>query len=560
MIAQTLDNDGYVPPNVLGIGPLPGFVLEPKHQYAFVVLRSANDATGAPLGVTQALFDARRDPTAADPVTKSLAPLWPALVAAGVDATAVAAATVFTTGDVVQDLHDLSEKVRAKYTATIANVAVDPAVLDSNDRFCELQAQVTYPQFQTGSPPYDTGGLFTMGADGLPVLQGQATVPLTFTVPKGPMPAGGYPTILYFHGTGGVSLAIADRGVWRPTTNPADCAPLTVPDVWNGLTGCNTPGKGPGWTMAARGFAEVASSLPVDPQRWPAGQQSDFPEWINVNNIAPTRDIFRQGVLEQRLLIDALPSVSIPPSALAACSGLSLPAGETAYHFNTTPLMVHGQSMGAMYANLISAVEPRIKATVATGSGGYWSYFILLTQTIPGLKGKLQALLDTPPDYTHLHPVMQLAQMALGPIDPILAVPRLSQNPLAGSPVRQIYEPHGYGDSYFPPAVQNAMALAYGNREAGNLLWSGMQDLMSLGGTGGMVPYPVSNARTSRDGTPYTGVVVEYLGDGIYDPHAIYSQLDEVKYQYGCFFETTWKTGRATVPAPATYDVPCAGE
>jgi hypothetical protein len=59
---------------------------------------------------------------------------------------------------------------------------------------------------------------------------------------------------------------------------------------------------------------------------------------------------------------------------------------------------------------------------------------------------------------------------------------------------------------------------------------------------------------------PYTGVVVQYLGDGIYDPHAIYSQLDAVKYQYGCFLETMLKTGTATVPAPAPYTTPCAGE
>ena len=41
------------------------------------------------------------------------------------------------------------------------------------------------------------------------------------------------------------------------------------------------------------------------------------------------------------------------------CTGLSLPAGETAYHFNTSRLMVHGQSMGAMYA------EPHLRGGAA---------------------------------------------------------------------------------------------------------------------------------------------------------------------------------------------------
>jgi len=245
---------------------------------------------------------------------------------------------------------------------------------------------------------------------------------------------------------------------------------------------------------------------------------------------------------------------------VAQCTGLSLPAAETSYHFNADPLLVQGQSMGAMYANLISAVEPRVRATVATGAGGYWSYFILVTQTIPNIKGELSLLLDTPPDYTHLHPSMHLFQVAIEPVDPIASMPRLARDPLPGAPARPIYEPHGLGDSYFPTAVQDAVALAYGNEEAGDPIWPGMQALLTLGGLGGFQPYPVANERTSLDGTPYTGVVVEYQGDGIYDPHAIYSQLDSVKYQYGCFLETMFKTGKAIVPAPSSYATPCAGE
>jgi hypothetical protein len=71
------------------------------------------------------------------------------------------------------------------------------------------------------------------------------------------------------------------------------------------------------------------------------------------------------------------------------------------------------------------------------------------------------------------------------------------------------------------------------------------------------VSYPVSNDVTSDSGTARTGVVVQYQGDGVYDPHAIYSQLDAVKYQYGCFFQSFLKTGTAIVPAPADYSVPC---
>ncbi|HEY8038832.1 MAG TPA: hypothetical protein VIF15_03530, partial [Polyangiaceae bacterium] len=424
----------------------------------------------------------------------------------------------------------------------------------------ELQAQISYPQFQKGSPPYDTEGLFALDASGMPVKQGDLTAPLTITLPKQPMPAGGYPLVVYFHGTGGISTAIADRGTWRPETDTGQCPQGQALDTWNGKTGCNTPGQGPGWVLAPRGFAMAASALPVNPQRYPAGQSSNLPEYLNINNVAATRDIFRQGVIEQRLFFDALKRLTIAPSVVAACAGLPpLPSGETAYHFRDDPLMAQGQSMGAMYANMISAVEPRIKATVPTGSGGYWSYFILQSQFFPNVKGDLGLLLGIRGSFSHLHPAMHVTQLALEPVDPIVYVPRLGHEPLPGHPVRPVYEPHGQGDSYFPTPVQDAMAMAYGNREAGTAVWPTMQDALKLEGLDGLLPYPVSGDVTSSSGgARYTGVVVQYAGDGVYDPHAIYSQLDAVKYQYGCFFQTFLATGTATVPAPADTTVPCA--
>ncbi|MGD0524540.1 MAG: hypothetical protein ABSE49_05335 [Polyangiaceae bacterium] len=560
-VAETIPQDSYVPDGLLAVGPRPGIVLEPRHQYAYVVMTSAQDVNGANLAVAPALAQALTAPSgSSDPVAQLYAVVPPALQAAGVDPTQVAAATVFTTGDVVTDLSNLSTMVFQKYASqvSVTGVTVDPNVLDTNDRICEIQAEVTYPQFQVGSPPYDTGGLFTFDATGMPILQGEETVPITITLPKSPMPAGGYPLVVYFHGTGGESTAIADRGTWRPETTTANCPIGQALDSWNGVTGCNTPGQGPGWVLAPLGFAMAASALPVNPQRWPAGQDSNLPEYLNINNVAATRDIFRQGVLEERMFFDALDRLTIDPSLVSACSGLALPAGETGYHFVAAPLLAQGQSMGAMYANMISAVEPKIKAVVPTGSGGYWSYFILETQFFPNIKGDLGLLLGLRGDFSHLHPAMHVVQMALEPVDPIVFMPRLGYEPLPGHPVRPVYEPHGMGDSYFPTDVQDACAMAYHHRETGVAQWPTMQPALALEGLDGMLPYNVTNDVTSASGTARTGVVVQYMGDGVYDPHAIYSQLDSVKYQYGCFFQTFFQTGTATVPAPADYSVPCA--
>src|SRR5204863_93719 len=92
--------------------------------------------------------------------------------------------------------------------------------------------------------------------------------------------------------------------------------------------------------------------------------------------------------------------------------------------------------------------------------------------------------------------------------------------------------------------------LSYGHNEAGNVQWSSMQDALKLASLDGLLQYPVKQNRLSQDGTPYTGVVVQYQGDGIEDPHAIYRQLDAVKYQYGCFLETflAWAATRPSQP------------
>ena len=66
------------------------------------------------------------------------------------------------------------------------------------------------------------------------------------------------------------------------------------------------------------------------------------------------------------------------------------------------------------------------------------------------------------------------------------------------------------------------------------------------------------NVKSIANGAPYTGVVVQYHEDNL-DPdgHDIYKQLDAVKYQYGCFFESFLKTGKAVVPDVAPLGTPC---
>ena len=559
VVATTPPRDVYVRVPLLAAAPRPGTVLHPRRKYAFVVMRSLKDAAGKELGVPAALADLQAGKApAGDRGAKAkelYASLWTTLPMAGVDVENVAGATVFTTGDVVADLAELSTALVARYAVTIDNLAVDPDDGAAHAGYCELTGKVTYPQFQKGKPDFKTEGLFEYSDGGLPAKQRDEDAPVTITIPKGEMPAGGFPLVVYFHGSGGTSTAIADRGTWRPESDPTKC-PGGHLDEWLGVKGCNIKGEGPAWVLAPHGFAMIGSALPVNPERLPGASETAY---LNFDNLAAGHDLFRQGVIEQRMLIEAMSKIQIAKATLGACTGTTLPPGETAFHFNVEQkLFAQGQSMGGQYTNLVGAVEPRIRAAVPTGAGGYWSHFILITPLIPNVASLVgNVVLGTKVELTFMHPALSVFEAAWEAVDPMVYMPRLARRPLPGHPVRSIYEPVGKGDSYFPEATYDAMALAYGHEQAGSMVWPSMQEALKLEGLSGIEPYPASQNLTSEDGTKYTGVVVQYEGDGVYDPHAIYSQRDEVKHQYACFLESFLKTGTATVPAPAKLGTPC---
>jgi len=538
VVATVLPEDDYTPENLLGIGPRPGFVLRPATTYAFVVQRSWGDADGGDLGVPAAMWTlvhgGTPDGALADHAPL-FAPLRETLDTLGVAPADVAAATVFTTASHAADLFAMSEAIREDWQPRIEDLAVDADDGASHERFCELHGTLTVPDFQRGSAPFNTEGTFEFGDDGLPIAQGEETIPVVVTLPLQPMPADGYPLVLYFHGTGGLAAQVVDRG---PSPDPPGGA-------W-------AKGLGPSHVLAAFGMGTAGSALPVNPERGGTGLG-----YLNFNNFQPFADLFRQGAIEQRLYLDALLALEIDPSLVADCAGLSLPDGADAYRFDPEPVLAMGQSMGAMYANMIGSIEPRIEAVAPTGAGGYWSWFLLETTLIDNIPTLVGGLLGTRAELTFMHPGLHLVQLGWEPAEPYVYLPHLGADPLPGHPARDIYQPAGQGDSYFPPQSFDAIALAYNHPIVGDVVWDSMLDVLALDGLDDVLAYPVTDNRTSRDGRAYTSVVTQWDGDGRIDPHEVFQYYDEVKHQYGCFFASYLANGTATVEAPNAIDTPC---
>jgi hypothetical protein len=541
--ARTHEPDDFNPDNLLAVGAYPGVILDGDRTYAFVVMRSLNDAAGEPLGVSEAFATLAAGETPAgsrgEAAAELYAPLWETLDELDIDSSEVAAATVFTTGDGVRQNLEQSEGILAAHDVTVENVALDPDDGADHTRFCEVHGTIEMPVFQKGEAPYNLKGEAEMELDddGVPIQQRTETVPVAFTIPKSEMPSGGYPLMLYIHGSGGVSTQAVDRGRITTPGGPA------------------TKGEGPAYVIAEHGIATVGAAMPLNPERNPGVGSFDYANTVNFSALPFN---FRQGAYEQRLLLEALETFTIDPSVLTGCDGPTLPGGETAFYFNTDDIVLMGQSMGATYANLVAAIEPKIGAMAPSGAGAWNGVFLMESPFYGGLRTVVGAILAVSPEnLSHLHPGVYLTQTAWEVGDPLASLPRINRKPFEGHPARYYYTMVADGDEFYPPKVFNEMALGMHDQQAGEPTWTSLQEDMKLIGTDGFADYPVLDNRKNTAGDVYSSVVVQYEGDGIANPHTIFSQLDEVKYQYGCFLSTYLETGKATLPEPADLGTPC---
>jgi hypothetical protein len=306
--------------------------------------------------------------------------------------------------------------------------------------------------------------------------------------------------------------------------------------------------------LARHGIAGAGSAHPVNPERIPGASSLAY---LNFSNLAVFPFTFRQGIAEQAHYLDALLDLEIAPSALGDCVGPTLPAGVTAHRFDPEALVAMGQSMGGMYTNLIGATDPRLRAVVPTGAGGHWTRFVLETTLLGdgAAAAALRLVVGSDEVTSFLHPALHVGQLAWEPAEPLVYVPRLARRPLPGHPVRPIYQPVGLGDSYFPASTFDSFALAYGTWRVGDLIWPSMDEALALDGRASLPPaWPIRDNARSEDGTPVTAVVVQSAGDGFSDPHAIFTQLADIRHQYGCFFASFLSTGTAAVVAPSDDD------
>jgi hypothetical protein len=499
----TTDRNAYICNNWMGVRPGKGSPLTPGHTYAVVLMTSVLDASLKPIQVSPDL-QALLAPSA--PSDATLAMHWPKYKVLrdwasnkGIPVSSILNAAVFTVGHANAVGAKLATAVAAAPAPTASgwvdcSKAASPCPQATGDRACgtadaafsELHALVTLPIFQKGTEPYATptdGGDFALDANGVPQVQRAEQVCAALTVPKGvAMPAGGWPVVVYAHGTGGSFRSHIPEGVAGRLANVDD-------------------GMGGHVAIAVLGIDQVEHGTR-------RGASQDLPDNLvyNYANPSAARGNPLQGAADQLSLVRLV-------------TGFDLAAGSspTGSEIKFGPVAFWGHSQGATEGGIAMPFAPGVVGAVLSGEGA---------SLIDGLLGKknpvdvadvLPFVLEEDPQKMGVdHPVLALLQNDLDLVDPLNYGALLVANPAAPADQKHVFQPYGQNDTYAPPATEQTFAIAAQLAEAAppqgvtsDPIWSNPPIAVPAGG----------NANVN--GKPITAIVRQYAPAMSYDGHFV---------------------------------------
>jgi len=500
----------YICDNWIAVRPPTGSPLTQGHTYTVLVTTAGLDSTGHAIQVSPDLTallqtSAPTSDTALMAAWPAYQPLrdWIATSPAGISAANILTATVFTVGHPAA----IGPKLAAAVAAATAPTATQwvncdtggtsPCPQATGDRACpstpdpaftELHAMVSLPIFQQGTEPYSNppDGDLMLGSDGTPQLQRTEQVCMCLTVPKGaPMPAGGWPLVVYAHGTGGYFRSHAQAG--------------TPPSVGHRLASVDD-GNGGQVQMAVLGIDQVETG----PRR---GASTDSPDnlFYNFANPGAARGNTLQGAADQLSLFE-----------FASALDLSAANSPTMSEIKFGSIVFWGHSQGASEGGVALPYATGVLGAVLSGEGASLIDALLTKQNPVDVAADVPVVLEDPGNVSINHPVLSLLQNDLDLVDPLNHANALVVNPIATANQKHIFQPYGQLDTYAPPATQQIFAIAAQLGEAAPQ--SGVTDDVF----GNLTPMPVPvGGNQMIMGTPITAILRQYVSDGTYDPHFV---------------------------------------
>ncbi|MEO7091982.1 MAG: hypothetical protein ABI175_01950, partial [Polyangiales bacterium] len=428
--------DYYTVANTLAFMPALGMPLREKTRYAIVATRALKTKDGKSFQPNDGLLDVLDGKGAAGAAWKGA---LDALDAAGIPRAQVAHLSVYTTSDPTGELLKIADDVRKLPPPVQTDVAYDTTAGTFEGYTGNYSGS---PDYQQGVVPFlSEGGNFVFDAAGLPIKQRDFSLRFYLTVPLAascPMPAGGYPIVLYAHGTGGDYKSFTRDGTAKSLAEKCIAA-MGIDQIFHGAR----PGAPPD----------------SDPNK----DSKISLLFFNVENVLAARTNTRQGAIDD-----------IARAHLVASGGLSVPADVSksgvAVTFDPGKIGFFGHSQGGLNGPLMLAVDDQAKGGVFSGAGSEISYSVLAkTKPDPSVSNLFKVLInvsvENQDEVDELHPFISFVQTVIDPADPLHYYPHLVLAPFAGHTPKSVFMTEGVaadgsGDSFAPPRTIEAGAIA----------------------------------------------------------------------------------------------------
>ncbi|MFO0680805.1 MAG: hypothetical protein U0234_02085 [Sandaracinus sp.] len=408
----------YWPDRTLALRTVDGVPLAGGRTYAAVVTSRVHATDGTPFE-RDADFQALVDGSAP---AETIARYQPALDALAPVLDDVISLAVFTTQDPTALGFQLRDYVHDQMPApTVTAAGLTRGV--QHDTFNVLEGHYgPVPIFQSGVVPYVTEGGDIDLDDGT-VVEGTFDARFALAIPKTPMPPGGYPIVLYSHGTGGdYHSFIQDHTAER---------------------------------LAAIGIASMGIDQIAHGERDPTHGSPEI-LFFNINN----PDAVRYNTLESAVDIVSqaryAASIDVPTTVLDR-DGAQI-------HFDPTHVYFFGHSQGGLVAPLYLAMDDGTRGGVISEGGGLIGYALTLKVepiSIPDVVRSALGIRGTLADeaFDNFHPVITLIQGWIEPSEPTNWAGYLFDHPRPGFAPKSIFMTEGGIDPYTPPPSIEALAV-----------------------------------------------------------------------------------------------------
>ena len=531
-VSFTAEEGAASPANLLEIIPVYGFVRRPLTTYAVVVTDAVKDTTGKPIGRSLTFHKALEKQTGADAkAAASFEPLRVWLTKEKRDRSKVVAATVFKTIDPSATLVKLADWVE-KEPAPVVDAPWKKE--DTFTSYTWLSGLYTVPQVQAGDRP--GLGRIQYTAAGEPLRVGGQQMRLAITIPKTPMPPGGFPLMIYFHGSGGEWREAIDRGPLPQNKAYRDAdAPL---------------GSGPAEYLAKRGIAVLGFDFPLHGGRKTPPDTTGLELYNLFGNIDVTLDNMQVGAMEVVYLTRLIPKIEVPASLSTDFNANG--AADGMIRFDPKRLSAMGHSMGSTFGIPIASVDPRIQGYVFSGAGGSLIEIAMSAHEPVDLKPFVELLLGFPEgqELRRSHPLLHIFQNLWDFADPAAKARYVAKEPREGHTPKPFFMTAGVRDGYFHPNAETATAVALGATEVGSEVDPTIPAAMALDGRS-TVAFPLE-----KNLNGVTGGVVQYAAPFELG-HYVAFDAPDTQQQYTCFIAGVGTAAGPKIAAASGSDTVC---